>query len=129
MIDIDNFKQYNGDNGHMSGDVCLKAVAEAIRTSIRPSDLLGRLGGEEFAILLAGTAIESSAGVAERMRTRVEQAEIKDHQGRNLPTATISIGVAQSKTDAFYQEALESADAALYRAKNKGRNCIVYESS
>lgn len=127
MIDVDNFKQYNDDNGHLSGDACLKAVAEVIRTSIRPSDLLGRFGGEEFAALLVGANISASANVANRLKDNVENIEILDNKSKPLPSVTVSIGVAQGVPHSFYEETLQSADNALYSAKDKGKNCIVYQ--
>jgi len=127
MLDIDHFKKYNDDNGHLAGDTCLKAVAEAIRISIRPSDMLGRFGGEEFVILLPDTDIKASEGIAIRIKDEVEKAEIKDSRSTELPSVTISIGVAEAKTDAIYDDIFIAADAALYKAKKSGRNCICYE--
>ena len=127
MLDIDYFKKYNDDNGHLAGDVCLKAVAEAIRISVRPSDMLGRYGGEEFVILLPDTDIKASEGIAIRIKDEVEKTEIKDSRSTDLPSVTISIGVAEAKPDAFYDDIFKAADAALYKAKESGRNCICYE--
>jgi len=127
MLDIDYFKKYNDDNGHLAGDVCLKAVAEAIRISVRPSDMLGRFGGEEFVILLPDTDIKASEGIAIRIKDEVEKTEIKDSRSTDLPSVTISIGVAEAKPDAFYDDIFKAADAALYKAKESGRNCICYE--
>jgi len=127
MLDIDHFKKYNDDNGHLAGDVCLKAVAEAIRISTRPSDLLGRFGGEEFVILLPDTNIQGCEGVANRIKDEVEKTEIKGNRQETLPSVTISIGVSEGKPDTFYEDVFKTADAALYKAKESGRNCICYE--
>jgi diguanylate cyclase (GGDEF)-like protein len=127
LIDIDHFKKYNDENGHLAGDSCLKAVAEAIRISIRPSDLLGRFGGEEFVILLPDTNLRASEGVANRIKGEVEKTEIKGNRLEVLPSVTISIGVTEGKPDTFYEDIFKAADAALYNAKKSGRNCICYE--
>lgn len=127
MLDIDHFKKYNDNNGHLAGDACLKAVAEAIRISIRPSDMLGRFGGEEFVILLPDTNLATSEGIAERIKDEVEKTEITGNRLKDLPSVTISIGVTEAKPDAFYEELFKAADSALYKAKNSGRNCICYQ--
>lgn len=125
MIDVDNFKQYNDEHGHLAGDDCLKAVAEAIRMSIRPSDLLGRFGGEEFAILLTNTNLPASEEVAERIRVKVEKTKIVNNKLQQFPPITVSIGVAESRPASLYEDILRLADEALYQAKNAGKNCIV----
>ena len=127
LIDIDHFKKYNDDNGHLAGDTCLKAVAEAIRTSIRPIDLLGRCGGEEFVILLPDTTLAACESIAKRIKDEVENAEVTGHKLEILPSVTISIGVTENKADTFYEDIFKAADTALYRAKDSGRNCICYE--
>jgi len=127
MIDIDHFKKYNDDNGHLAGDSCLKAVAEAIRISIRPNDLLGRFGGEEFVILLPDTNLASCDGVANRIKDEVEKTEVIGHKLEMLPSVTVSIGITESKPDTFYEDIFKAADTALYKAKNSGRNCICHE--
>ena len=126
LIDIDHFKKYNDDNGHLAGDSCLKAVAEAIRISIRPNDLLGRFGGEEFVILLPDTDLKICKSIATRIKDEVVNTEIKGHKLENLPSVTISIGVAESKPGTFYEDIFNAADTALYKAKSSGRNCICY---
>lgn len=127
LIDIDYFKKYNDTNGHLAGDVCLRMVAEALRISIRPSDMLGRFGGEEFVILLPDTDIVACKSIAVRIKDEVERVEIKSNRFENLPSVTVSIGITQAKPDAFYDDIFRAADAALYKAKNNGRNCICYE--
>jgi diguanylate cyclase (GGDEF)-like protein len=127
LIDIDGFKKYNDDNGHLAGDTCLKTVAEAIRISIRPSDLLGRFGGEEFVILLPDTKFASCESIAIRIKDEVENAEVTGHKLEILPSVTISIGVTENKANTIYEDIFKAADKALYRAKASGRNCICYE--
>jgi diguanylate cyclase (GGDEF)-like protein len=127
MVDIDHFKKYNDDNGHLAGDACLKAVAEAIRVSLRPNDLLGRYGGEEFVILLPDTNIKDSEIVAKRIKDEVEKTAIKGNNLEALPPVTVSIGVSGAKPGSFYEDLFKTADTALYKAKESGRNCICYE--
>lgn len=127
LADIDYFKKYNDDNGHLAGDSCLKAVAEAIRISIRPSDMLGRFGGEEFVILLPDTNLDECIGIAMRIKDEVEKTEVTGNKLETLPSVTISIGVTESKPETFYEDIFKAADKALYKAKNSGRNCICYE--
>lgn len=128
MLDIDFFKKYNDDNGHLVGDTCLKVVANAIRNSIRPSDMLGRFGGEEFVILLPSATIQTCESVANRIKNNVEKIEITDNQLAVLPSVTISIGIAKGELNISYEDAFKVADAALYKAKKSGRNCIYYEA-
>ena len=105
----------------------LKSVAEAIRISLRPNDQLGRYGGEEFVILLPDTDLATSEGIAKRIKDEVEKTEITAIRLEGLPSVTISIGVTEAKSDAFYEDIFKVADGALYKAKNSGRNCICYE--
>ena len=127
MIDIDHFKKYNDDNGHLAEDACLKAVAEAIRISIRPSDLLGRHGGEEFVIFLPNTSMRAYEISASRVKDEVEKTQIKGTNFEILPSMTISIGVSGGEPGSFYDDLFKSADAEFYKAKESGRNCICYE--
>lgn len=126
MIDADNFKAYNDLYGHQAGDRVLKAVADRFVSSIRPSrDLVCRVGGEEFAILLPQTSEVQAMQLAEAIRRSVEDAAIP-HRGRPKGRVTVTIGVAQSRpsdgttTSAF----IEAADRALYEGKAGGRNRV-----
>lgn len=118
VLDVDRFKLVNDTYGHGTGDEVLKHVAGIIVSSLRPSDVCYRYGGEEFVILLAGTRPEEAFNVAERVRRALEQSAAP------IPKRiTISQGVAHYPLHATEQEALlEIADRALYRAKNGGRN-------
>jgi diguanylate cyclase (GGDEF)-like protein len=120
MADIDLFKQVNDTFGHDVGDRVLKQVASTLTASIRESDVVARVGGEEFLIVLRNISAADAERVAEQIRSRVELCE-----GENLPKCTISIGllhVADCFTDL---EALTPlVDSALYRAKSTGRNRV-----
>jgi diguanylate cyclase (GGDEF)-like protein len=121
MIDIDYFKNYNDRYGHLVGDAILRETAATIKESIRQIDLVGRYGGEEFAVILVETAAEQSVFVAERIRKAVEDKHIKVYD--EDVKVTISIGVAAFPEDARNpQDIIERADKALYRAKEAGRN-------
>ena len=125
MIDIDNFKNYNDTNGHLAGDDLLKRIAEIFKGTVRRNDYVTRYGGEEFAIILPETNLESSQPVAEKIRRAIEK-EVFDNQkaqpGGNL---TISLGVSERDNE-FNQpdEFVKSADMALYKAKETGRNKV-----
>ncbi|MFC1942928.1 diguanylate cyclase, partial [Chloroflexota bacterium] len=125
LLDIDHFKKYNDVYGHLAGDVVLKKVGSHIKHELRDTDICFRYGGDEFAILLPETPMESGKIVAERVRKVIESHS--DWQG--LPI-TISIGIASWPTDGVMKEELiQSSDAALYYAKQSGKNraCLACE--
>ncbi len=122
MIDIDHFKAYNDNYGHLSGDKCLNTVARALNDNLRPGDLLARFGGEEFAVLLPGTDLIQTQAVAERLCRAVAMADHEDAPA--LPKVTVSVGYSQLTAGDTLEKILERADAALYLAKNSGRNCV-----
>jgi diguanylate cyclase (GGDEF)-like protein len=122
MIDIDHFKLVNDRYGHASGDRVLKAVARALQSVARGDDLLARFGGEEFVLLLSSSTESMALGVAERLRQRVEALSIATDVGPVRVTA--SFGVAMQAPCESWGNALDRADAALYRAKGAGRNQV-----
>ena len=123
MLDLDSFKDVNDRYGHLVGDQVLSAVAQAIRECAPPAAPIGRLGGEEFALALRGATLAAAAELAERMRAAVAAQLIET--GEQRLAVTISIGVAQTGADcATSSDLLRSADAALYRAKEGGRNRV-----
>lgn len=121
MLDLDHFKQVNDRFGHPVGDEVLRAAAAACRSAIRRNDVLGRLGGEEFAILLRGMTISDAMECAERVRQSV--AELRVLPDPEL-AVTVSMGVA-AVTGGNPHASLAAADAALYYAKESGRNRCV----
>lgn len=124
MLDLDHFKNINDTYGHAAGDKVLVHLANLLRSMLRQGDVAGRLGGEEFAVLLAGAGSESALVIAERLRVAVERSHI-EWEGRTIPVTT-SIGLAplSGQVDDIFAR----ADGALYRAKNEGRNRVVAAS-
>lgn len=130
MIDIDHFKRINDRYGHQTGDDSLRACATSIANVLREADILGRLGGEEFAALLPHSSTESAWSVAERIRDAIAKLQILSIASEPLKI-TVSIGMAEmTHRDAGIDTILAWADQALYRAKASGRNKVLaYESA
>lgn len=123
MLDIDHFKQQNDTHGHLVGDVILKEIAQILKVNLREIDLLGRYGGEEFSIVLPDTDKVGGLQAAERIRLAVEEHSFKAYE--ELIRITISVGVAVFPDNATnVQKLIDSADKALYQAKQKGRNRV-----
>lgn len=130
FFDLDHFKMYNDQNGHMAGDQALQAVGRIIQEEIRKCDLAVRYGGEEFAVILPGATKAQACMVAERIRKRIAEHDFPFGQHQPGGRLTISGGVATYRADAKEPDAfLEMADRALYRAKGLGKNCISTASS
>ena len=128
MLDIDHFKRINDKYGHQIGDETLCAIAAAVKRLGRDADIAGRIGGEEFAILLPGTNANQAQVLANRLRHAF--AEIAIPVGDQIVRVTGSLGVAESApNDAGFESVLERADAALYEAKNRGRDRVVRAAS
>jgi diguanylate cyclase (GGDEF)-like protein len=126
MIDIDHFKTFNDQYGHIAGDRVLVAVSEALRGYLRPTDLIARFGGDEFAVLLPGIELGQAHHTAERLRQHVAGLSPP-----SLSTAiTISIGVSANRADDDVATLVTRADSAMYDAKDHGRNCVaVHDAS
>lgn len=124
LIDIDRFKQVNDVYGHAVGDEVLIVMAENVVNFLRSSDFFGRWGGEEFVVVLPETDLNTALPVAERIREKL--ANIVIYTGEQKVQITVSIGVARYKWgDTKIYTILQRADQALYKAKNKGRNCVL----
>ncbi|UCF67276.1 MAG: GGDEF domain-containing protein [Acidobacteriota bacterium] len=125
FIDVDHFKQYNDTHGHLAGDDVLRGLAEILRSESRKCSLVARYGGEEFVILIPEVERAGALACAEKVRAAVEQHEFAGQASQPLGTITVSIGVASFPDDATSASALiERADAALYTAKQAGRNNV-----
>jgi len=122
LIDVDRFKPLNDRHGHAAGDIALKEVANRLREHLRAVDVVARYGGEEFLVVMGGAADEDTAVVAERLRAVVAERPVLA-AGLSLPV-TISIGVATTKEPEGAERLIAAADAALYRAKERGRNRV-----
>ncbi|WP_460759009.1 GGDEF domain-containing protein [Lysobacter fragariae] len=128
MLDIDHFKRINDTWGHAVGDVVLQAFAHACQSRLRASECFGRLGGEEFALLLPGATLQDAQRIAEHLREAIVATRIRAGDGREVDF-TVSIGAAlMNDLDANLDALLKRCDAALYRAKHEGRNRVVVAS-
>jgi diguanylate cyclase (GGDEF)-like protein len=128
VLDIDNFEQLNDAVGHGAGDEALRMAARVILSELRPGDICGRIGGDEFLLALPDAGPEAASAVAERIRREVEAIPLA-HRGQVVPL-TVSIGVASLPHDGTTLQALvEAADRAAYRAKARGRNRIALLAS
>ncbi|MDQ1484919.1 MAG: hypothetical protein QOJ62_612 [Actinomycetota bacterium] len=124
MVDIDHFKAVNDEYGHLTGDAVLACVARTITQALRPRDLVGRLGGEEFGAILAGLNLLDAEGAAERVRSQVSEVRVRSDRGVWV-SVSVSVGVAElSVSGGDLQRLLGAADNALYAAKSAGRNCV-----
>ncbi|CAK4824536.1 unnamed protein product [Aphanomyces euteiches] len=127
MLDIDYFKSFNDTYGHLSGDECIKTVAQVLNSSVnRPGDLAARFGGEEFIVLLPDTEPEGAMKVARTIRATIEALQIV-HKGSSINDyVTVSLGVATIAPvlEQTAKELVYAADQALYEAKQTGRNRI-----
>jgi len=128
LIDIDHFKQFNDRFGHAAGDHVLTSVAGLLAKNLRPTDLVARFGGEEFVIIFPDTQVDAATQAAERVRVAVEQAALALPDGKPLPQVTISMGIAAFSPGQTVPQLLKAADAAMYGAKQSGRNRIVVAS-
>jgi len=128
MVDIDHFKKFNDTYGHQTGDLVLRAVAQALFDSVRDMDIVARYGGEEFALVFPETCKEDARGIAERLRQAVEETKLEQEGGVPL-NVTISLGVATFPDDGEdLFDLVAKADQAMYRAKEGGRNRVEFAS-
>ena len=123
MIDVDHFKSFNDSSGHQAGDECLRRIADAIASTCRQVDSIGRYGGEEFVVLAPETQAEAAVKLAERIRRAVWALAIPHPGNAHTGRVTVSLGVALSAPGSW-EEVLRQADDALYVAKKAGRNMV-----
>jgi diguanylate cyclase len=125
MLDIDHFKQFNDEYGHLLGDRVIRGVARAMESASRPDDVVSRYGGEEFAILLPATGMRDAAKVAERIRLVVSRAAVR-RVDNDVPVGgvTVSAGVTEYRPQEPTADFVNRADKALYAAKFAGRNRV-----
>jgi diguanylate cyclase (GGDEF)-like protein len=125
VLDLDQFKSINDRFGHETGDKVLVSFAGIAEANVRPTDLLFRMGGEEFCSILPDTDLKGALAVAERIRRAVASSAVETARGERV-LATVSIGIAVAEFAGFDTEVLlAAADAALYEAKSRGRNRVV----
>lgn len=122
MLDIDHFKRLNDRFGHATGDEALCVFADTVRRELREHDIMGRLGGEEFALAMPGTDLAGALQAAERLRAAVAEAPVLTDG--NTYVMTVSVGVVVVDPNEHINSALARADHALYAAKSGGRNRV-----
>jgi len=125
--DIDYFKRFNDNYGHVCGDLVLKHIAQIIQTSIRSVDVVARWGGEEFLFMFVGTELKDSHLITEKLRNIIEQSLF--HWNEEELKITMSFGLCQFDESKNLEDCIKKADDALYSAKSKGRNCVVLSST
>jgi diguanylate cyclase (GGDEF)-like protein len=124
MIDVDQFKTFNDLFGHVAGDRVLTAVANILQKQFRPRDLLVRFGGDEFAVLLPGIGVQEALAIAERVLQSVSGSTGDSNDSLIQVPVEVSMGIAELEPEGDFESLLRSADAALYRAKDAGRNTV-----
>ncbi|AHF06131.1 diguanylate cyclase [Desulfitobacterium metallireducens DSM 15288] len=127
LLDIDKFKLYNDNYGHLQGDNCLRKVAKTLSSVLkRSSDFIGRFGGEEFGVVLANSDYDNAMEVAEQLRKHIEMLKITHEQSSPIPYITISLGSATitPTSNTRLEKLINAADQKLYQAKDRGRNQV-----
>ena len=124
LLDIDNFKAINDTYGHLAGDWVLKEISNVLRTFLRANTIIGRIGGEEFGIILPGVSLENGIKVAERIRNIIENREVRYEN--KVIKFTASFGVTESKKEDTKESIYKRADEALYIAKRSGKNKVAF---
>ncbi|HTD05363.1 GGDEF domain-containing protein [Undibacterium sp.] len=124
MVDLDHFKRFNDEHGHLLGDDALQSAAKVLNAGLRPSDFAARYGGEEMMVILPNTNQQSALIVAERLCTRLRKTRVFPDMQKPLPHITASFGLATLTEGQDGKTLVAAADAALYRAKEAGRNQV-----
>ena len=123
LVDIDDFKRLNDELGHAAGDAVLQGVARLMADELRETDFLSRYGGEEFALLATQTDLAGATALAEKLRTKIANADLPVVGPRGRVSVTVSVGVALY--DGATTSTFDSADRALYEAKGAGKDCVI----
>lgn len=121
MVDVDDFKQFNDDYGHIVGDYALKQVADVLRDSVRPVDRVARFGGEEFLVILPDTPLAVAGTIAERICNNIRCKPL-EYEGGHLTPITVSVGGAILQAGDNFERLISAADQALYQAKAEGKD-------
>ena len=125
IIDIDHFKQVNDSHGHLIGDKVIRFIATQLSSNVKGRDIVARIGGEEFAVLLPNTQVQHAKIVAESIRTKIDRSQLKRLDNRQpIGNVTVSIGTTCYKQDEPVDDFFHRADKALYQSKNSGRNRV-----
>ncbi len=127
MIDVDHFKRFNDEHGHDAGDAVLRAVGQTLQDTVRDANLVFRYGGEEFLLLLPGVGEAVAAVRAEEIRSRIAALRVK-YEGKDLGPITASVGLACAPSHTDWRSLVQTADAALLRAKQAGRDQVITAS-
>lgn len=128
IVDIDHFKKFNDTWGHPTGDDVLRVIAATLQQTIRGQDTAARYGGEEFAVILPATPLPAAVAVGNNIRHACEKHELVTHDTEvSVGTITISIGAACYEPGEALANWIRRADGALYRAKEGGRNCVMFD--
>ncbi|WGI20982.1 diguanylate cyclase [Amylibacter sp. IMCC11727] len=126
VIDLDRFKTINDTYGHLTGDLVLQETAQRLRKNLRTADLLARIGGEEFLVVLEGASMDRVRRIAERLRRQISSTPYTAADGQPIAlSASIGVGATRTTWDTC-TAIIDSADVALYRAKNSGRDCVTF---
>ncbi|MFO8023995.1 GGDEF domain-containing protein [Thiohalophilus sp.] len=125
MLDIDHFKQFNDQYGHLAGDRVLQSVANIVRDNLRDNDAAIRYGGEEVVLVLPDTTEQNAFVIAQRLRDFIRVNEVRNHDGNLLPPVSVSIGVYTIDRGDTTEQVLSRVDSALYKAKKAGRDRVV----
>lgn len=124
LVDIDHFKVFNDEFGHLAGDQVLRAVAGVLNTSMRPDDMTARFGGDEFVIILPDTEATEAFDIAERLRQDISGLSVSFGEQPHLRAVTVSLGISSLQPNDSVETLFQRADDALYQAKQQGRDCI-----
>ena len=126
MLDIDHFKKVNDTYGHDAGDKVIVTLADILRSSTNPQDVVARFGGEEFCLVLKNINRYSALEILERIRQSIESYSVEIEKEKFI-NFTVSIGAVINNEEDSLQECINEADMCLYKAKNSGRNQVVFE--